>query len=118
MFRHYGKSLRLGLDTPASTGLNRDISKTTSEGTTIMAFHGLPMTGSGVTDCAQGCGEHVMTSDLSKPAFCGDGECIDEDEDSVPCAECGCSNNEFDPDCVCRALTCPANCFNPYDERD
>lgn len=47
-----------------------------------MTFHNLPMTGSGVTDCAGGCGEHVMTSDLSKPAYCGDnGECI-ADENS------------------------------------
>ncbi len=66
----------MGLDTPASTGLNRDISKTTSEGNEIMTFHNLPMTGSGVTDCAGGCGEHVMTSDLSEPAYCGDGECV------------------------------------------
>lgn len=44
-----------------------------------MTFHNLPMTGSGVTDCAGGCGEHVMTSDLSKPAYCGsDGSCENE----------------------------------------
>lgn len=47
-----------------------------------MTFHNLPMTGSGVTDCAGGCGEHVMTSDLSEPTYCGpDGECV-ADENS------------------------------------
>jgi hypothetical protein len=39
-----------------------------------MANLGFQLTGSGVKDCA-GCGEHVMTSDLSKPAYCGDGSC-------------------------------------------
>jgi hypothetical protein len=50
-----------------------------------MAHLGFQLTGSGVTDCAGGCGEHVMTSDLSKPAFCGDGECVadDLDDDTV-----------------------------------
>jgi hypothetical protein len=46
-----------------------------------MAHLGFQLTGSGVTDCAGGCGEHVMTSDLSKPAYCGDGECVADDLD-------------------------------------
>lgn len=44
-----------------------------------MTFHNLPMTGSGVKDC-EGCGAHVMVSDLSEPAYCGDGECVGEFE--------------------------------------
>lgn len=39
-----------------------------------MTMHNVPMTGSGAKDC-DGCGETVMVSDLSKPAYCGDGSC-------------------------------------------
>ena len=79
-----------------------------------MAYHNLPMTGSGVTDCARGCGEHVMTSDLSKPAYCDDENCADEiDEENEVCDECGCSQNEFSTDCECPSPGCPANCYRP-----
>jgi len=34
----------------------------------------------------EGCGDRVMVFDLSKPAYCGDGECVSTDE---RCADCG-----------------------------
>lgn len=68
-----------------------------------MAFHGLPMTGSGVKDC-EGCGDHVMVSDLSKPAYCGDGECVADPSDVEPeeCSTCrgtGLKGNAANDDC-------------------
>ncbi|WP_257136110.1 hypothetical protein [Streptomyces sp. t99] len=40
---------------------------------------------------------------------------VDHPENSEErCAECGCSENEFDPNCRCRNLVnCPAGCGEP-----
>lgn len=75
-----------------------------------MANLGFQMTGSGATDCAGGCGEIVMTSDLSEPAYCGDGECVNEDDE---CADCGESLDDHCEDCGECECTC-----DDYDENE
>lgn len=95
---------------------------------------GFQLTGSGVKDC-EGCGEHVMVSDLTASAFCGDGECVNEgdcsdcftpiedhcgdcgacvcecgDDEDEECDTCGCTANESAIPCDCDNGQCPAGC--------
>lgn len=58
-----------------------------------------PVTRSGIVDCAC-CGQHIMTSDMAKPAYCGgcspDGECDSAESWHCATGECdgtGCDEN-------------------------